>query len=125
MRRRSPDPEWRATADEDDGHYLFRYGAMMARPTTHHNRLRDDSRQRLRATSAAASHRVARSNAATSEPLDPGSQLHLPRPGAAGLLDHVHIALRDRLGIEEAIGSHVAAFEAALLGIAHSAVDDE
>src|SRR5436190_13620119 len=42
-----------------------------------------------------------------SEPLDPWAQLHLPRPGAARLLDHVQIALCDRLGIEVAVGSHV------------------
>lgn len=40
-------------------------------------------------------HEGARSNAATSKPLDPGSQLHLPRPGATGLLNHVPRALGD------------------------------
>jgi hypothetical protein len=39
---------------------------------------------------------------AASEPLDPWAQLHLPRPGAARLLDHVQIALSDRVGIEVA-----------------------
>ena len=60
-----------------------------------------------------------------SEPLDPGAQFHLPRPGAARLLDDVHVALCDGIGIEETVGQHVGSLDAAARGIAHSTVDDE
>jgi hypothetical protein len=42
------------------------------------------------------------------------------RPGKSAI--DVQIALCDRLGIEVAVGSHVASFDATLLGIAHAAV---
>src|SRR5271165_2362918 len=38
------------------------------------------------------------------KPLHPRPQLDLPGPGAAGLRDEVKIGLRDRLGIEHAVG---------------------
>src|SRR5262245_57135461 len=60
-----------------------------------------------------------------SEPFHPGAQLHLPRPGAARLLQHMQIALRDGVGVEIAVGGHIAALDAALLGVAHAAVDDK
>src|SRR5438128_1161620 len=40
---------------------------------------------------------------APSEFLHPGPQLDLPRPGAAGLMDEMHVAAGDRVGIERAV----------------------
>src|SRR5262249_49353539 len=41
---------------------------------------------------------------AASEFLHPRPQLDLPRPGAAGLMDEVHVALGDGVGVEQAVG---------------------
>src|SRR5205085_12312436 len=38
------------------------------------------------------------------EPLDPGPQLDLPRPGAVRLVDEVEIACGDRIRVEQARG---------------------
>ena len=37
------------------------------------------------------------------EPLDPRPQLHLPGPSAARLHQHMQIALRDGIGIEQGV----------------------
>src|SRR5215831_9226252 len=41
---------------------------------------------------------------AGSELLHPRPQLDLPRPGAAGLMDQVHVALGDGVRVEQAVG---------------------
>jgi hypothetical protein len=39
-----------------------------------------------------------------SEPLDPGSELHLPGPSAPRLLEHMEIVRGDSIGIEHRVG---------------------
>src|SRR5215212_5004101 len=41
---------------------------------------------------------------ARSEPLDPGPQLDLPRPGTAVLLEHMKVRAGDRVRIEPGVG---------------------
>src|SRR5438067_2437426 len=55
--------------------------------------------------------------------LDPGAQLDFPRPGAARLAVELEIALRDRIGIEQAVGAALVGARVARLGDA--AVDDD
>src|SRR5260370_32692526 len=45
-----------------------------------------------------------RDNCEESELLHPGPQLDLPGPGAARLVQQVHIAFGDRVGVEQAVG---------------------
>src|SRR6266568_9571196 len=46
---------------------------------------------------------VCRDQFCPSEFLHPWPQLDLPRPGAAGLMDEVHVGVGDRIGIERAV----------------------